>query len=110
MAEEQRLPIARDMRISDFSGGTITDFSSYMQNAMVEKSESDTGDRVIVTQRPSINIIEDASDTVSKVNGRGIYFWDIASADYFVNNDTVYKAGYVTVIGTISSGTKNFLS
>jgi len=104
--EEQRLPIARDMRISEFSGGTITDFSSYMQNAMVEKVESDTGDRLIVTQRPSINMIEDCSDTVSKVKGRGIYFWDAASSDYFVNDDTIYKDGYATVIGTISSGTK----
>jgi len=103
---EQRLPIARDMQISNFIGGTITDFSSYMQNAMAEKYESDTGERLFVTQRPAINMIEDASDSVSKDKGRGIYFWDVSDADYFINDDTIYKAGYVITIGTISSGTK----
>jgi len=103
---EQRLPIARNMKITNFNGGIITDLSSIMQNAMVEKVESDTGDRLVVTQRPSINMIEDASNTVSKVKGRGIYYWDATTSDYFVNDDTIYKAGYATSIGTITSGTK----
>jgi len=100
-----RLPIARDMKIENFNGSTITSYSSYMQNAMVDKISSDSGERMIVTQRPAINMIEDASDTVAKVKGRGIYYWDAAGADYFVNDDTIYKAGYATSIGAITSGT-----
>ena len=103
---DQRLPVVRDMEITAFNGGTITDYSSYMQNIMVEQVESDTGKRLVATQRPAINMLEDASDTVAKTQGRGIYFWDAASADYFVNDDTIYKSGYATSIGTITTGTK----
>ena len=77
-----------------------------MQNAMVEKHSSDTGERTFVTQRPAINMVEDASDTVSKVKGRGIYHWESTDSTYFVNDDTIYKAGYTTTIGTITSGNK----
>lgn len=99
-----RLPVARDMKIADFSGGTITAYSSYMQNAMIDKIASDTGERMIVTQRPAIDMVEDASATVSKLNGRGIYHWPTNSADYFINDDTIYKGGYVNTVGTITSG------
>ena len=99
-----RLPIARDMKISNFSGNTISAYSSYMQNTMVDKIDSDTGERMIVTQRPAIDMVEDASTTVAKVMGRGIYYWDVNSSDYFINEDTVYKAGYTNSIGTITTG------
>ena len=69
------------MKIAAFSGATVTAYSSYMQNAMVNKIDSDTGERTVVTQRPAINMVEDASGTVAKVRGRGIYFWDAGSAD-----------------------------
>lgn len=98
-----RLPIARDMKISNFSGAD-PEYSSYMQNIIVDKIDSDTGERVIVTQRPAIDMVEDASTTVSKVMGRGIYYWDVTSADYFINEDTVYKAGYTNIVGTITTG------
>jgi len=101
-----RMPIARDMKISAFSGGTVTEYSSYMQNAMVEREVSDESDLLIVTQRPSIDMIEDASDTVSKIKGRGIHYWDTTSADYFINDDTVYKDVYSAALGTISTGTR----
>lgn len=99
-----RIPIARNLEIDGFSGGTITDQSSYMQNAIVESHASDTGDRTYVTQRPAIDMLEDASDEVAKAKGRGIYRWDVNDADYFINDDTVYKEGYSTVVGTITSG------
>jgi len=102
---EFRLPVARNMKISSFSGGTVTDYSSYMENAIVSKVESDTGERIVATQRPSINMLYDASDTVVKDKGRGIYYWDAATSDYFINDDTIYKVNYDTVIGTITSGT-----
>lgn len=99
-----RIPIARTLDIDAFVGGTITEQSSYMQNAMVEKHQSDTGDRMTVTQRPAIDMIEDASANTVDATGRGIYRWDINNADYFINNDTIYKGGYTTTIGTISAG------
>lgn len=103
---EIRLPIVRDMHISQFVGGTITSYSSYMQNIMVDKYQSDTGERFIATQRPAIDMVENASTTVVDARGRGIYYWSDTNADYFVNNSTVYKSGYTSVVGTISSGTK----
>ena len=102
---EIRIPIARNLDIDAFVGGAITEQSSYMSNVMVEQHSSDTGDRMIVTQRPAIDMVEDASGTVADGKGRGIYRWDSEDADYFINDDTVYKAGYTTIIGTISSGT-----
>ena len=100
-----RLPIARNMKIAAFNGDTVTEYSSFMQNAMVSKVDSDTGERMIVTQRPAINMLEDASLTVAKVKGRGIHYWAAGTADYFVNDDTIYKQDYTTAIGTITSGT-----
>lgn len=103
---DSRLPIIRDLKIDSFSGGTIISMSSYMQNVMVDKYSSDTGERLVATQRPGINMIHDASVSVAKVKGRGMYHWGETSSDYFVNDDTVYKGGYGGVIGTITSGTK----
>ena len=103
---ELRIPLVRNMNIAAFSGGTVTDYSSYMKNAMVEIIDSDTGNRNIAVQRPAINMVEDASVTVADVQGRGIYHWAATNSDYFINDDTIYKAGYVTTIGTITSGYK----
>jgi len=99
-----RLPLAVDMIIDSFSGGTITSMSTYMKNAVLEKHSSDTGDRIFITQRPSINMIEDCSDTVAKVKGRATYYWPTTNAIYMVNDDTIYKGSYGTTIGTITSG------
>lgn len=101
-----RLPIARDLIIDAFTGGTITSMSSYMENCMVDKYSSDGGERLVVTQRPAIDMIEDASVTVADARGRAMYYWDTNTANYFINNNKVYKSSYNTVVGTISAGTK----
>ena len=97
-----RVPLAVDLHINKFNGAAITDKDSGITNGVVEKR----GDTFYVTQRPSIDVFEDASVTVSDARGRAIYYWDGNSALYFANNDTIYKTAYGTTVGTVSSGTK----
>lgn len=97
-----RLPAYANLHINAFSGGAITDLESGMLNAVVVKSGS--GD--YVTQRPSIDVFEDASVTVADAKGRGIYYWVSGSGIYFVNANKIYKNTYATVVGTITTGTQ----
>ena len=60
---------------------------------------------VFATQRPSVNVFEDASVTVPTTKGRGIYFWNEADSSYFVNGNTVYKGSYANPLAnTLSDG------
>lgn len=97
-----RLPAYANLHINAFSGGAITDLESGMLNGVVVKSGS--GD--YITQRPSVDVFEDASVTVADAKGRGIYRWDSAPGTYFVNANKIYKNTYATVIGTITTGTQ----
>lgn len=101
-----RLPLVADLHIDAFSGSTLTRLSSYMQNAVVEKYTQGTDERVYITQRPSFEILEDASESVSDSRGRGIYYWSTTNKVYFINNDTVYVGSYTNSIKTISAGTE----
>jgi hypothetical protein len=97
-----RIPLAQDLHINAFSSGSITDMESGVTNGIVIKSASGP----YLTQRPSIDVFEDASLTVTDQKGRAIYYWAYNSALYFVNNNTIYKGTYGTVIGTITAGTQ----
>lgn len=105
-ATPARLPLVADLHIDAFSGSTFTRLSSYMQNAVVEKYPQGTDERVYITQRPSFEILEDASESVSDSRGRGIYYWATTNKVYFINNDTIYASSYTTSIKTISAGTE----
>ncbi len=95
-----RLKLAVSLHITKFDGATITEYDRGMTNAIVQKLD----DRLIVTQRPSIDVFEAAADHVSDARGRGAFYWDFNSGLYFVNNDTVYKNSHANPIGTISAG------
>ena len=97
-----RLPLAQDLQINAFSSGQIINLESGTKNGVIVKNS--TG--AYLTQRPSVDVFEDASLTVTKQKGRGIYYWASNAGLYFVNDDTVYKGTYGTVIGTISLGTQ----
>ena len=98
-----RIPVVTSLSIDSFSGGVINVASSLATNAIFNTYADG---RVYATQRPSINIFEDASATVADTKGRGIYYWNKASARYFVNDDTVYKGDYsAPLAATLTSGT-----
>lgn len=100
-------PVA-DLYIKEFAGGSITLASSLAKNVVYDKYPEN--DRWFATQRPSINIFENASDTVADVKGRGVYYWNKAGIKVFINDDTIYTDAYSgTKIGgpaAISSGTE----
>jgi len=102
-----RINLVSDLMIDEFSGATPTRMSSYMQNATVGKYPIGSGDqRLFSTQRPSIELLEDASDTTADARGRGIYYWASNDHLYFINNDTVYVGSHTNSIGTITAGTE----
>lgn len=97
-----RIPVVTTLTIDGFSGGVVNVASSAATNAIFNKYADG---RVFATQRPSVNIFEDASATVADAKGRGIYYWNAVGASYFVNDDTVYKGSYAAPLGvTLTSG------
>ncbi len=99
-----RIPVVTNLSIDSFSGGVVQVASSLTKNVIFGKYSDG---RVYATQRPSINIFEDASVTVSDAQGRGIYYWDRVGARYFVNKAKVYKGSYsAPLAATLSAGTQ----
>ena len=98
-----RLNPAVNMHINAFSGATITELDSGMTNAVMELRN----DIPYITQRPSIDVFEDASTHVSDNRGRAIYYWALATSLYIFNNDTIYKGSQSTSLSTApTAGTK----
>jgi len=98
-----RLPVLPDLHINKFSGASITELESGITNGVGEKR----GEINYLTQRPPIDMFGDASDDISDARGRGIYYWNLASALYIFNNDTIYKTNYGTILSASpSAGTK----
>lgn len=100
MPQEQiTIPLVSNLETENV--GSLFNRGAYIKNGIV-KNYLDK--RLYVTQRPSIQITHDASDTITDTSGRGLYYWESTDALYFINNDTLYKNNYSNVIGTISSG------
>ena len=100
---DTKVPVAVDFVIKSFSGAGITEYASGLTNGVVQK----LGDKLQVTQRPSIDIFEDAESAAGlDSRGRGVYFWEHNNTLYFVENDTVYRNDYGTTVGTITAGTE----
>lgn len=98
-----KISVVVDFIIKAFNGAGITEYSSGLTNCVVQK----LGEKVQVTQRPSIDIFSDAETAVGLSDrGRGVYYWEQNSTLYFVENDTVYRNDYSTSVGTISAGTE----
>lgn len=85
-----RIALATDLFITKFSGATISAYDRGMHNAMARP----IGDRLIVTQRPPIDIFDDASAEGADARGRGVYYRAHNSKLYFVNNDTLFDQDY----------------
>jgi hypothetical protein len=98
-----RVPLAVTLNVEQFSGTTVTQFSSFLKNAVVEQVGPEPDKKVFVRHRPAFST--NVENITAKVAGRGIFFWEDNSTLYYVNDDTVYRGNY-TSVGTISSGTK----
>ena len=96
------IPLVVDLHIEAFAGGTVTRCESCSTNIVYDQYADG---RWYATQRPGLNVSEDASGTVSDARGRGGYYWDAVTEKYLVNNDTVYKSSYAGSTMTISEGT-----
>lgn len=104
-----KINLAVDLDIHQFSGAGITEYESGLKNLIVHKE----GERYKITQRPSINVEEDASNISGlPAKARGIYYWERATtpATFIINNDTVYDTtqdgGEVDGGSEISTGTE----
>ena len=98
-----RIPAAKQLRIKQFSGGSITELSSGITNGIVQMVDG----IAYITQRPSIDVFEDAGDQSAGSKGRGIFYWPDNTTTYICNDDNLYKATQATSISSgITSGTK----
>ena len=100
---ETRLPLIPNIHINAFSGGTITELESGITNGVIHQKNGIN----YLTQRPSMDIAEDASVHISDTKGRGLYYWAENSILYIINDGTLYKASQSTSLSTSpSAGTK----
>lgn len=98
-----RLPLTPNFHINAFNGATITEKDSGITNGIVEKR----GNTIYTTQRPSIDVFDDASANVADARGRAIYYWADAEDLYLINNGTIYKNSHATTVSTSpTAGTK----
>lgn len=100
-----RITAVANLHILKFSGGTIQVKASGTTNGVYDQYPAGNW---YLTQRPGVNIFEDASaEGVTDNRGRGVYYWNAVGAKYFVNDDTVYKAGYsAPLAATLTAGTE----
>jgi len=91
-----RLNPAVDLHINAFNGATITELDSGLTNAIVETR----GGKTYITQRPSIDVTENADTHISDARGRAIYYWPETTSVYVVNNDNIYKGSQSNSIST----------
>ena len=102
-----KLPIVKSLHIENFTGTGITVADYFNTNAIIGEYEDG---RMYATQRPSIDIFDDASVAGVSAIGRGIYFWRKADAGvgdrYIVIDDKVYKGslGVANLIHTLDQG------
>jgi len=97
------IPLTVDLHIEKFASGAITRVDSSAKNVIYAQYPDQ---RWYATQRPGVNMFENASQTVVDARGRGIYYLDAVTDRYIVNNDTVYKSSYSGSTMTISAGTQ----
>jgi hypothetical protein len=95
-----RIAIAATIDPESITGVTSSG-GIYSQNVMIEQ---DAAGKTYVTQRPSINILSDASEEGASTKGRGIYYWAKESALITVNDDEVWSGSYTLLLGNISAG------
>jgi len=91
-----RLPLIPNVHINAFVGGAITELESGITNGVVHKK----GEVVYVTQRPGVDIVEDASTHIADTKGRGLYYWPENSTLYIINGGTLYKASQAISLST----------
>ena len=91
-----RIPLLTDEHIDEFQGASITSRSGLLRNGIVDRYAGEK-DRIYVTQRPSVSILNDASDgtdPTAGTKGRGMHFWAANNTRYFVNDGKIYKDSY----------------
>lgn len=77
-----------DLDIHAFSGSGITNYESGLTNCILHNNNG----QLEVTQRPAINISEDATTILALNNrGRGIYYWEVNNKLYIVHDNDLYE-------------------
>ena len=97
-----RIPVVAQLDIKAFSGGSITEIEAGITNGVVQM----VGDTAYATQRPGIDVFEDASAQGAGTKGRGIFYWSTNNTTYIINDGTLYKATQGSSLSTSpTSGT-----
>ena len=91
-----RLPVAKQLDIKAFSGGTITELEAGITNGIVQV----VGEVAYVTQRPSVDVFEDAGGAGAAAKGRGIFYWPDTGSTYICNDTDIYKDTQATSISS----------
>lgn len=96
-----KIPAVTTLNIEKFSGSNITRASSWSYNAVFEDYPEGSW---YATQRPSVNILEDASDQTSDIRGRGVFYWAAQDMLFICNDDTIYVDTYAGSTLTLTAG------
>ncbi len=102
------LELAVDLDIKEYNDTTITKYDSGLTNAIVRVADN----KVEITQRPSIDITEDASGIAGiEARARGIYYWEENAKIYIVNDNDIFESTQDSTriaenTGTFGTGTE----
>ncbi len=91
--ETVKIPVTPSLNIEEFSGASIVTASSLSTNIVYDNYPEGI---LYATQRPSVNIIEVASELSVGDKGRAIHYWSSQNKLYIVNDDTVYIDSYIS--------------
>jgi hypothetical protein len=98
-----KINLAVSLDLQGFSGSGVTDYNAGITNGIINTVNGKT----IVTQRPSIDISEDASGLGLNDRARGIYYWETNNKLYIFHDNDVYATTQDSVaVGAITAGTE----
>ncbi len=98
-----RISAIADLQINAFASAVITEKESGITNGVVKKR----GEILYLTQRPSIDVFEDAGTHIADERGRAIIYWPETAGLYILNNGTLYNNSQSSSLSTSpTAGTK----
>lgn len=97
--------MVRDFTVAKISNSVMSKHDAFMVNCMVMNRNGKT----VVTNRPPINLLIDASEHSVTGTGRGSFYWEDNSTLYTVNGGTVYRWSGTTAtsVGSLTANARS---
>ena len=89
----ERISATSNGVVNLFSSSTISNYAGLISNGIVEAYQNDP-ERMYVTERPALEVFDEAVNGSGGTKGRGIHYWGSQGVNYFMNDNIIYRANY----------------